>query len=139
LTKEDSRTHSSSTEPTAHQDDRPTIRPPGVDLFYEVHIFCCINERPPKHRRGCCARKGSRQLCDYMCRRSMVLGLRKIRVNHAGCLNRCEMGPTMVIYPDGVWYTYSTEADIDEILARHVVKGVIVERLLLRPDQGPRH
>jgi (2Fe-2S) ferredoxin len=49
------------------------------------------------------------------------------------------MGSTMVIYPDGVCYTYSTEADIDEILARHVVKAVIVEQLLLRPDQGPRH
>ena len=125
--------------PTASPDDRAAIRPPGMELFYEVHVFCCVNERPPQHRRGCCALKGSRQLCDYMCRRSMVLGLRQIRVNHAGCLNRCELGPTMVIYPEGVWYSYRSEADIDEILSSHVVKGAIVERLLLRPDQGPRH
>ena len=111
----------------------------NMPLFYDVHVFCCVNERPPKHRRGCCSSKGSRQLCDYMCRRSMALGLRQIRINHAGCLNRCELGPTMVIYPEGVWYTYSDERDIDEILQRHVIRGGRVERLLLRPDQGPRH
>ncbi len=74
-----------------------------------------------------------------MCRRSMALGLRGIRVNHSGCLNRCEIGPTLVIYPEGVWYTYSCEADVDEILKVHVIKGQRVERLLLHPDQGPRH
>ena len=108
-------------------------------LFYDVHIFCCVNERPPTHKRGCCSLKGSRQLCDYMCRRAILLGLRRIRINHAGCLNRCELGPTMVIYPEGVWYTYRNEEDIDEILKSHVMKGGRVESLLLRHDQGPRH
>ncbi len=69
----------------------------------------------------------------------MALGLKRIRVNHAGCLNRCELGPTMVIYPEGVWYTYTCEADVDEILKTHVMNGKRVERLLLRPGQGPRH
>ncbi len=107
--------------------------------FYDVHIFCCVNERPPTHKRGCCSGKGSRQLCDYMCRRAISLGMRRIRINQAGCLNRCELGPTMVIYPEGDWYTYRNEADIDEILNRHVMKGGRVERLLLRHDEGPRH
>lgn len=109
------------------------------ELFYDIHIFCCTNERPATHRRGSCLAKGARELCDYMCRRSMALGLEGIRVNHAGCLNRCELGPTMVIYPEGVWYTYTCEADIDEILKSHVMGGRRVERLLLHPDQGPRH
>jgi (2Fe-2S) ferredoxin len=69
----------------------------------------------------------------------MALGLRQIRINQSGCLNRCEVGPTMVIYPEGVWYTYRTEEDIEEILRRHIVGGRRVERLLLHPDQGPRH
>jgi (2Fe-2S) ferredoxin len=120
-------------------DDRSSVHLHGMGLFYDVHVFCCVNERPPKHRRGCCASKGSRLLCDYMCRRSIVLGLRQVRVNHAGCLNRCELGPTMVIYPEGVWYTFSTEVDIDEIIACHIARGVIVERLLIRPEEGPRH
>ena len=108
-------------------------------LFYDVHIFCCVNERPPSHKRGCCSLKGSRQLCDYMCRRSMALGMHRIRINQSGCLNRCELGPTMVIYPEGVWYTYRNEDDIDEILKSHVRNGGRVDRLLLRHNQGPRH
>ena len=113
--------------------------PDRMAFYYDSHIFCCVNERPPSHRRGCCAAKGSLALCNYMCRRGMALGLDRIRVNQAACLNRCELGPTMVIYPEGVWYTYATEDDIDEILRCHVIGGRRVERLLLRHDQGPRH
>ncbi len=116
-----------------------TMSPDSWPLFYEVHVFCCVNERAPKHRRGSCSAKGSRQLCDYMCRRAMAMGLRDVRINQAGCLNRCEMGPTMVVYPKGRWYRFTCEADIDEILRLEVKKGVPVERLLLRPNQGPKH
>ena len=84
----------SSSEVTENSDNRTH----SEELFYDIHIFCCTNERPASHRRGSCLAKGSRELCDYMCRRSMALGLEGIRVNHAGCLNRCELGPTMVIY-----------------------------------------
>lgn len=115
------------------------IRPDDMPLFYAVHVFCCVNERPPKHRRGCCSDKKSQLLCDYMCRRTMAMGVQDIRINRAGCLNRCEMGPVMVIYPEGVWYSYSTEEDIDEIVRSHILGGKLVQRLLLTPDQGPRH
>ena len=111
----------------------------SLPLFYTTHVFCCVNERPPKHRRGCCSDKQGQLLCDYMCRRTMALGLREIRINHAGCLNRCEMGPVMVIYPEGIWYTFSNEEDIDEIVRSHIMRGKVVERLQLTPDQGPRH
>ncbi len=128
-------TFSASSKREGRQQDQPH----DLELFYDVHVFCCVNERPPKHRRGCCSGKGSRQLCDYMCRRAMALGLNRVRVNHAGCLNRCELGPTLVIYPEGVWYTYNNERDIEEILSKHVKGGQIIERLLLRPHEGPRH
>jgi|TARA_B110000261_G_scaffold6573_1_gene6712 (2Fe-2S) ferredoxin len=114
-------------------------RSENMPLFYDIHVFCCVNERPPKHRRGCCSGKSALLLCDYMCRRTMAMGLREIRVNRAGCLNRCEMGPVMVIYPEGIWYSYATEKDIDEIVRSHIIGGKKVERLLLSPDQGPRH
>lgn len=65
------------------------------------------------------------------------LGLKNVRINASGCLDRCELGPTMVIYPDGVWYRAPTRADIDEILQSHLIDGRCVERLLLRPDQVP--
>lgn len=74
-----------------------------------------------------------------MCRLTMALGLRRVRINHAGCLNVCEHGPTMVIYPEGVWYTYTTEEDVEEILRRHVIGGKRVERLLLNLDPESLH
>ena len=103
--------------------------------FYDVHVFCCINQRPAGHWRGCCADKQARELCDLMCRRAMVTGLRNVRINHAGCLNLCEHGPTMVIYPDGVWYRYETQEDVEEILTQHIRLGRKVARLLLDPNK----
>ena len=104
-------------------------------LYYERHIFCCVNERPADHPRGCCKDKGSPALRDYMKTRVRKLKIKKTRVNASGCLDRCELGPSMVIYPEGVWYTYRNEADVDEILQTHVIEGGRVDRLLLHPDQ----
>lgn len=102
--------------------------------YYRAHVFCCTNERPEGHPRGSCKRRGAEPLRDYMKKRATALGLRGIRVNAAGCLDRCELGPVMVIYPEGVWYGFSSEADIDEILETHLVRGGRVERLMLRPE-----
>jgi (2Fe-2S) ferredoxin len=60
-----------------------------------------------------------------------ALGLERVRVNASGCLDRCELGPTMVIYPEGVWYRYESRADVDEIVETHLIHGGRVERLLL--------
>ena len=70
-----------------------------------------------------------------MKQRGKELGLDDIRVNNAGCLERCELGPTMAIYPDGIWYHYESESDIDEILESHIVGDRPVERLMLRDGQ----
>jgi (2Fe-2S) ferredoxin len=106
-------------------------------LFYSCHVFCCTNVRPAGHPRGCCAGKGAEKLRNYMKARAKELGLEGVRINAAGCLDRCELGPTMVIYPEGVWYHYQTTEDLDEILETHVVKGGRVERLMLMPEQRP--
>lgn len=106
--------------------------------YYRRHVFCCTNERPPGHPRGCCAGKGSVKLRDYMKARAKEMGLKDVRINSAGCLDRCELGPTVVIYPEGVWYRYDTPADVDEILTTHVRDGGRVQRLMLTPDQGPK-
>jgi (2Fe-2S) ferredoxin len=103
--------------------------------YYKAHVFCCTNERPPGHERGCCKEKGAEKLRDYMKARVKELKLEGIRVNNAGCLDRCELGPTMVIYPEGVWYTYASTADVEEIIERHIKKGERVERLLLTDGQ----
>lgn len=99
-------------------------------MFYRHHVFCCVNERPENHPRGSCARRARVvRLRDYMKARAKELGFEKVRINTAGCLDRCELGPTMVVYPDGVWYHYETRADIDEILESHIGRGQPVERL----------
>lgn len=103
----------------------------GGEGFFRCHVFCCVNERPANHERGSCSRRGSVKLRDYMKAKAKALGLERVRINASGCLDRCELGPTMVIYPDGTWYHYETRDDVDEILERHVVGGERVKRLLL--------
>jgi (2Fe-2S) ferredoxin len=67
--------------------------------------------------------------------KAKTLGVENIRCNAAGCLDRCELGPNMVIYPEGVWYRYESTEDLDEILQTHLIEGGRVERLMLQPDQ----
>ena len=100
--------------------------------FFRQHVFCCINVRPSGHKRGCCASKNSQELQAYMKAKCKELDLRDTRINNSGCLDQCESGPTMVIYPDGIWYHYTTKEDVDEIIAKHLIGEEIVERLRLQ-------
>ena len=118
-------------------DEQKSILVSDPPAYYRRHVFCCVNERPAGHPRGCCKAKGSERLRNYMKARAKELGLTDVRINNSGCFDRCELGPTMVIYPEGVWYTYRTFEDVDEILKTHVIGGGRVERLMLRPEDGP--
>lgn len=111
----------------------------GQRLFYRCHVFCCTNERPVGHTRGSCARGGAEKLRNYMKARAKELGLDDVRINNAGCLDRCELGPSMVIYPEGVWYQVRTFADVDEILTTHVIGGGRVTRLLMPERDDADH
>jgi (2Fe-2S) ferredoxin len=117
-------------------EERAAIEP-DPPLFYSRHVFVCTNERPAGHPRGCCKHRGSEKLRDYMKARAKELGFSDVRINSAGCLDRCELGPTMVIYPEGVWYSPKSTADIDEILATHLGRGGRVKRLMLKPGDDP--
>jgi (2Fe-2S) ferredoxin len=101
------------------------------DLFYDAHLFVCCNRRPDGHPRGSCAAKGSEKLRDYMKARAKEMGLQRLRVNSAGCMERCEEGPCLVIYPEGVWYKIETTADVDAVLERHVRDGGRARELML--------
>lgn len=105
--------------------------------YYRLHVFVCSNRRPDGHPRGSCAAKDSESLRNYLKARAKELGLAGVRINSAGCLDRCELGPTLVVYPEGVWYGYRTAEDLDEILETHLLRGGRVERLMLRPEDGP--
>jgi (2Fe-2S) ferredoxin len=99
--------------------------------YFTAHIFVCCNRRADGHKRGSCAASGSEALRDYMKARAKELGLRGARVNQAGCLDRCEFGPTLVIYPEGIWYRAASREDVDEILSAHLVEGGRARRLML--------
>jgi (2Fe-2S) ferredoxin len=98
--------------------------------YYQYHVFFCTNQRAPGET--CCANHGAEELRTYAKDRVKALGLNKpgaVRINSAGCMERCDAGPVMVIYPQGIWYTFIDKEDIDEIIDRHLVKGEIVDRL----------
>ncbi len=100
--------------------------------YYRHHVFFCLNQREPGADRPSCANCGAEELQQYAKSRIKELGLAgrgKVRINKAGCLDRCEEGPVLVVYPEEVWYTYVDKNDIDEIIESHLVRGEPVARL----------
>jgi vanillate O-demethylase ferredoxin subunit len=110
-------------------------QPKDTEPFIEAHILCCCNQRPEGHPRSCCADRGGRNFMEAIAERVAESGLDNVTVTETGCMERCELGPAMVIYPDAVWYSYANEDDIDEIIESHLKGGQRVERLVLDPDQ----
>lgn len=107
--------------------------------YYQHHWFFCTNQRAPEADRPSCANCHAAALRDYAKMRIKALGLSGpggVRVNIAGCLDRCEEGPVCVIYPEGVWYTYLDEQDLDEIIQSHIQGGEPVARLMLKAAAG---
>ena len=100
----------------------------------EKHIFVCCNQREPGHPRGCCDPQGKAELQLAFKQKLEQRGLKhRVRANKSGCLDQCEHGPNLVVYPDAVWYGRVTLADVEEIIESHIVGGRPVERLVL-PD-----
>ncbi len=95
-------------------------RPEDPPLYFEAHVFVCCNRRPDGHKRGSCAERGSEKLRDYMKAKAKEMGLPGVRINTSACLDRCELGPCVVIYPEGVWYRVDSTADVDAVLERHL-------------------
>ena len=103
-----------------------------MNNYYQHHVFFCLNVR--EDGKQCCTQYGSEAMFDYMKQRVKKLDLKGkngVRVNRAGCFDRCSEGPLMVIYPQAVWYTFVDEQDIDEIIESHILNGKVVERLLV--------
>ena len=98
--------------------------------YYKHHVFFCTNQRAPGE--ACCNNHHASEMQAYAKERIGKLGLKgkgRIRINKAGCLDRCDEGPVLVVYPDETWYTFLDKTDIDEIIDEHLVHGRVVERL----------
>ncbi len=100
--------------------------------YFAHHVFFCTNQRDDG-RQSCnqCDARAARDYVKQRCKELGISGAGRVRINTAGCLDRCEFGPVLVIYPDETWYTYIDRQDLDEIIDQHLVNGKIVERLRL--------
>jgi (2Fe-2S) ferredoxin len=102
---------------------------------FERHLFICTNQRPADNPRGCCDPAGLGELQLAFKKELAARGLKdRMRANRAGCLDQCAAGPTVVVYPEGVWYGKVTTADVAEIVESHLLNGQPVERLRLSDD-----
>ena len=100
--------------------------------YFKHHVFFCCNQRPDGE--SCCNALGASEVQTYAKDRIGQLGLKgkgKIRINKAGCMDRCDDGPVLVVYPEGTWYTYVDKDDVEEIIQEHLIHGRVVKRLKL--------
>ncbi len=105
--------------------------------YYERHVFFCLNQRT--NGEASCAdhdAQGAFDHCKSLVKQLGLAGKGGVRVNKAGCLDRCAGGPVAVVYPEAVWYSWVDQSDIDEIVERHLRDGQVVERLVLPDNVG---
>ncbi|MBT9459579.1 MAG: NAD(P)H-dependent oxidoreductase subunit E [Burkholderiaceae bacterium] len=105
--------------------------------YYQRHIFFCLNQRDSGE--NACAQHGAQEAfnhCKSRIKAAGLSGVGQVRVNKAGCLDRCAGGPVAVIYPEETWYTFVDNSDIDEIVDKHLIGGEVVERLVLPTNVG---
>ncbi|MDO8718710.1 MAG: (2Fe-2S) ferredoxin domain-containing protein [Polaromonas sp.] len=110
---------------------------PASPSYYKNHVFFCLNQR--SNGEACCAAQGAEAAfdrCKSQVKAAGLAGPGQVRVNKAGCLDRCAAGPVLVVYPEAVWYSYVDESDIDEIVESHLKNGQVVERLLTPAHLG---
>jgi (2Fe-2S) ferredoxin len=105
--------------------------------YYKHHIFFCLNQR--ENGDSCCAQQGAQAAfdqCKSAIKAAGLSGPGGVRVNKAGCLDRCAAGPVAVVYPEGTWYSFVDQADVAEIIESHLKNGQVVERLLVPEHVG---
>ena len=103
---------------------------------FEKHIFICENRRPDDHPRGSCAEKNSPLIKELFKKRIKELGLNtEVRANTSGCLDACEYGVTVVVYPEQIWYGNVVIDDVEEIIQQHILMNIPVERLKIKDEK----
>jgi (2Fe-2S) ferredoxin len=128
---------SSSNSQAAAANAPATAAAPVSPSYYKRHVFFCLNQR--SNGENCCAghhAEAAFDRCKSQVKAAGLAGPGQVRVNKAGCLDRCAAGPVLVVYPEAVWYSYVDESDIDEIVESHLKNGQLVERLLTPAHLG---
>ena len=102
---------------------------------FKHHVFVCHNTRPEGAPRPSCTTDGKSELHTQLQQHSKAAGLgNTVRINKSGCLDQCEHGPTIVVYPEAVWYGHVKPEDAAEIVQQHLINGRPVERLRLADE-----
>lgn len=100
---------------------------------YKYHLFCCQNRRGPGNPKGCCQERGSLSILDFFKKTVYEAGLKDtVRVNECGCLAACRLGPSVVVYPEGIWYTVSSVEAAQEIFSAHIIGGKPVQKFFMK-------
>lgn len=101
-------------------------------MIYDKHIFICVNQREPGAARRSCGEAHGLEIVDAFKKKLKELNLPiRLRAQKAGCLDICDFGQTVAIYPDGVFYVGVQQSDVDEIIEEHIIHNRPVERLIL--------
>jgi len=98
-------------------------------------IFVCTRSREAGNTKACCGARGGEAVLEAFKVATAERGMKRVfRATSSGCLDQCNLGVTVVVYPDDVWYGGVTPADVPELVDRHVLGGEVVERLRI-PDE----
>jgi (2Fe-2S) ferredoxin len=101
-------------------------------MLYLKHIFICTNQRKPGERI-CCGEETGMKIVEAFKEGIKKRGLKMtVRAQRTGCFDICEHGPTVAVYPEGVFYGHVQVSDVEEILEQHILNDKPVERLRLR-------
>lgn len=106
-------------------------------MIYDKHIFICTNQRAPEAARKSCGEAHGLEIVSAFKNKLKEKNLPiKVRAQKAGCLDICDFGQTIVVYPEGVFYVGVELADIDEIIHEHIMNNRPVQRLILQNVRG---
>jgi (2Fe-2S) ferredoxin len=105
---------------------------------FRHHVFVCENRRPPEDPRGSCGPRGGAEIRAALKAELKRRGIRDVRANAAGCLDACAHGPSVVVYPEGIWYGHVRLEDVPDIV-EHLAGGPAVERLVVRLPSEKQH
>jgi (2Fe-2S) ferredoxin len=101
-------------------------------MVYDIHVFVCTNQRTGGGKRSCGEMHGLELVAEFKKQVKALDTELRIRTNRSGCLGICDFGPTVAIYPEGVFYVGVQKEDVSEIIHSHLLGKKPVERLLLQ-------
>lgn len=105
-------------------------------MVFDIHIFVCTNQRTGTDRLSCGETHGLELVAEFKKQLKYMNSTLKIRANRSGCLGICDFGPTVAIYPEGIFYVGVKREDVKEIIQSHIINKKPVERLLLKQNNG---